>query len=161
MLDALDNATVLAAGRRFRAACDRFDSLERTVATLKDTSPDRPAVVDRADRAAEERAQLELAVFRRVPESLPDVAVLAAHALHQVHTVSQLDLEYLARTGSLRTRLARLEIALAGILTVTAKAGGVGLSEIGWPGLGRIVRDALALRAVEQQQHSRDRAYDG
>ena len=143
----LDDGTILALGRRFRSAVDRFDTLDERFVAADDDAPDKLALAVAGMDAEHERERLFRAVFRRQPANMADVAVLAAHSLHVVRDLENAEPHHAISTGTLADRLDLLATALAAIVAYAAPAGGADLCSIGWPDLPRIVRCILARRA--------------
>ena len=94
-------------------------------------------------RADAERHRLFDRVFQRRAETLSDAAVLAAHGFHRVDAM----LDTRCDDAALEERLGHVRVAFANILAVTAKAAGLDVCQIGYPTLGRSVRQALGGRA--------------
>ena len=138
-----DDGTILAMGRRFRSAVDRFTALYRQHAALPPDAPTEPAIRGWMQRADTERHRLFDRVFQRRAETLSDAAVLAAHGFHRVDAI----LDTRCDDAALDERLGQMRVAFANILAVTAKAAGLDICQIGYPSLGRSVRQALGGRA--------------
>ena len=138
-----DDGTILAMGRRFRSAVDRFTALYRQHAALPPDAPTEPAIRGWMQRADTERHRLFDRVFQRRAETLSDAAVLAAHGFHRVDAI----LDTRCDDAALDERLGQMRVAFANILAVTAKAAGLDICQIGYPTLGRSVRQALGGRA--------------
>ena len=138
-----DDGTILAMGRRFRSAVDRFTALDRQHAALPPDAPTEPVVRSWMQRADAERHRLFDRVFQRRAETLSDAAVLAAHGFHRVDAM----LDTRCDDAALDERLGQVRVAFANILAVTAKAAGLDICQIGYPTLGRSVRQALGGRA--------------
>ena len=138
-----DDGTILAMGRRFRSAVDRFTALDRQHAALPPDAPTEPVVRSWMQRADAERHRLFDRVFQRRAETLSDAAVLAAHGFHRVDAM----LDVHRDDAALDERLGQMRVAFANILVVTAKASGIDICQIGYPTLGRAVRQALGGRA--------------
>jgi hypothetical protein len=138
-----DDGTILAMGRRFRSAVDRFTALDRQHAALPPGAPTEPVVRSWMQRADAERHRLFDRVFLRRAETLSDAAVLAAHGFHRVDCM----LDTRCDNAALDERLGQVRVAFANILAVTAKAAELDICQIGYPTLGRSVRQALGGRA--------------
>ncbi len=138
-----DDGTILAMGRRFRSAVDRFTALDRQHAALPPDAPTEPVVRSWMQRADAERHRLFDRVFQRRAETLSDAALLAAHGFHRVDAmlVTRCD------DAALDERLGQVRVAFANILAVPAKAAALDNCPIGYPTLGRAVRQALGGRA--------------
>jgi hypothetical protein len=92
-----DDGTILAMGRRFRSAVDRFTALDRQHAALPPDAPTEPVVRSWMQRADTERHRLFDRVFQRRAETLSDAAVLASplpmHKIYQyAHTRARIAL---------------------------------------------------------------------
>ncbi len=138
-----DDGTILAMGRRFRSAVDRFTALDRQHAALPPDAPTEPVVRSWMQRADTERHRLFDRVFQRRAETLSDAAVLAAHGFHRVDAM----LDTRCDDAAWDERLGQVRVAFANILAVTAKAAELDICQIGYPTLGRSVRQALGGRA--------------
>jgi hypothetical protein len=136
LVDAPDAGDVLSLGRRYRSALDRLDTLDERWISMENDAPGKWDAAAAARAVLQESERLELAVFRRRPETVSDVAVVAAHAF------ILLDREI----GELETPNLPLVLrALANIATTATKSAGLDFSMIGPPDLPTRLRLCLAV----------------
>src|SRR4051794_17588169 len=135
LVDAPDAGDVLSLGRHYRSTIDRLDTLDERWISMADDAPGKWDAAAAALAVLQESERLSLAIFRRRPETVADVAVAAAHAF------ALLDRE----AGELEAPSLPLVLrALANIATTTTKLAGLDFSMIGPRDLPTWLRACLA-----------------